>query len=447
MSILDNVNGVVNSLNSNTEDSGMTGKGAYGKLLGGLLKKGQVMGMPPRFTGLADPHDRVYMAMTTPPPIVSITPGSPQPTQLDKEQIALAGNLLTRWSETNPETNQAIMSEIRLKLDEKAKKDARGVTFNPTPGEYYRVLQVIMSRLGSRFASTAFSLPTSTEMSQFGSLMFYLDKGTSFTESGSNQYDDSLFSSLYKTASSISNEAQDIASQMGIATQAEAIAKRQNAILDSFNKQEQGDTGAWANLGMALQGDTVLFPKTWKGAGFNRSYSLSFKFETPYGDRASVFRDVYTPFAACLSLVLPKQTSISSFTAPFLVRVDCPGMFTIDLGSITSFSFRKSTDHLTYGGYTRCIEVSMEIEDMYPALMASPDFFSLGCNFGLAYYLDNLAVVDYTHSGSYASLAERVSGAASNMALGVSGLDDVAYSKLKGSFAAADPLRYMFGRL
>lgn len=415
----------------------------YTDFLGGLINKNAVMGLPPRFNGLADPHNRVFLGLTTPPPIISITPGSPQPTQLDDDQKNMAQNLLRKWSEDDPESNQIIMDEVRLSIEEKSKRDARSISFDPTPKEYYKTLQVIMSRLGSRFQSATFSMPSSTDFQQFGSLMFYLNNGTSFSESGSNDYSESLMNSLYKSASAIGNEMGNVAQELGLGANAEAIASRQKAILDSANN---GGDGVWAKLGMSLSGDSVLFPNKWTGSSFNRSYNLSFKFETPHGDRNSVMREVYTPFAALLAMVLPKQTSISAFTAPFLVRVDCPGSFTIDMGAITSFSFKKSMDHLTYGNYTRCIEVELTVEDLYPSLMASPDYTSLGYNFGLAYYLDNLAVVDYTNADAYAGVGERVVGAASNFALGVSGAASSNVANLKSAIKNADPIKNLFGR-
>ena len=408
------------------------GQTAYTKMLGGLIMKNQVMGMPPRFTPLADPHMRVHTKLTSPPPIVSITPGSPQPTQLTQEQKDLAKFVVNQWSETNPQNNEAIMETVKLTLDQKNAVDARTVKFEPSAPEYYKTFQVILSRLASRFSNKGFTLPDSATMQQFGSLMFYLDKGTSFSESGSNQYDESLFNSLYKGASAIGNEGKDFLRELNLGDMAAEKAARQQSIMDNaYNTRDS----VFGKLGMALSGDSIMFPKTWKGAGFNRSYSLSFKFETPYGDRESVFREVYTPFAALLAMVLPKQTSLNAFTAPFIVRVDCPGLFTVDMGAITGFSINKSQEHLTYGGYTRCIEMTIEVEDLYAGLMASPDYATLAYNFGMAYYLDNLAVIDYTHSGKYGGIAEKMMGAIYTNSMGITGFSSTAVANMKEMFA------------
>ena len=415
----------------------VTGNTKYTSMLGGLIKKNQVMGMPPKFTPLADPHGRVYTKLTSPPPIVSITPGSPQPTQLTKEQKDLAKYVVSQWSEQNPKNNQAVMEMVKQTIEQKNAVDARTIKFEPTPSEYYKTFQVILSRLASRFSNKGFSLPNNADMQQFGSLMFYLDKGTSFSESGSNQYDESLFNSLYKGASSLGNEASDFLREMNIGDMAAEKAARQKAIMDNaFNTRDS----VFGKLGMALQGDSIMFPKTWRGAGFNRSYSLSFKFETPYGDKESVFREVYTPFAALLSMVLPKQTSLNAYTAPFIVRVDCPGLFTIDMGAITGFSINKSQEHLTYGGYTRSIEMTLEIEDLYSGLMASPDYATLAYNFGMAYYLDNLAVIDYTRAGQYGGIAEKMIGAAYTTSMGITGFGNTAVADLRAMFGNAAAL-------
>jgi hypothetical protein len=67
------------------------------------------------------------------------------------------------------------------------------------------------------------------------------------------------------------------------------------------------------------------------------------------------------------------------------------------MGVITSISYVKAPDNQwSKDGFPLEIDVTVQIKDLYPVMMASSDYGWLASNTGLAYYLDNLAGLKVT---------------------------------------------------
>ena len=408
----------------------------------GLVNRNSVLGMPPSFDALCDPQQRMRLQMMSPPPIVSIMPGVPSVGKdLSDKNKELAAKLITRWADDNASDNQSLLEEVYLSIKEKADKDGRLLQIEPALPAYFKVLHVLLARVGARFGNSKIkTFISDLQAEQWGSMMYYMDKGSNFSESGSNEYGESIFSQVGKSVSSMSQEFQALRNNIGVmADQEKAISQRHKEFLSGAMGADPN--GLWSKLGAALSGDQLMIPMTWKSSNFSRNYSLSFVFESIAGDRDSIFKHVYLPYLSLLGMCLPLQTSMNSYSSPFLVRVDCPGLFTIDTGAITSFSFRKSMEHLTYENLTRRIEVQIEVQDLYPALMLSPDYDTLNANFGLVQYLDNLAAVDYTRLGDMANIVERMHGSVAYQALGIGDRLETGQAALRQMIDKANPFR------
>jgi hypothetical protein len=156
---------------------------------------------------------------------------------------------------------------------------------------------------------------------------------------------------------------------------------------------QEGDASLSASLGDAILGLNPMFPEVWKDSSFSRSYTLNFKFHSPYGNSASVYQNVLLPFSMLLSLVMPVMANPGTYSEPFVFQLDCPGYFACDLGICTDFSFTKggSENLWTADGLPRQIDVNMTVKDLYPVLTASKNNESLYFNCGMGTFLDNLA--------------------------------------------------------
>jgi len=138
----------------------------------------------------------------------------------------------------------------------------------------------------------------------------------------------------------------------------------------------------------------------WSDSTFERGYNLTFKLFSPYGDRLSIFENIYIPFIMLLAMALPKQIGTASYITPFFIRAFAKGLFSCELGIITSLSVSKGEDmnDRTFEGYPRSMTVSLNIKDLTPKLSLSLDGGVFGVisakNVGFKEYLFNLANID-----------------------------------------------------
>ncbi len=268
--------------------------------------------------------------------------------------------------------------------------------------EYQSVLSTLSSRLYARMNDRAitwldvggkFDPPGKTNG---GFYTFWADNATSVSESANSDVGPTKLAGLVKGVSEVSREAQFFlgTQQFGEGKEAKDQSMIDNAMLGIKDfVGGANDAGLRGSLGQAVLGLNPMFPEVWKDSSFDRSYTLNFKFHTPYGNPAAVYQDVLLPFTRLLSLVMPVQTQPGVYSEPFVFQVDCPGYFACDLGICTNFSFtRGGNDNLwTVDGLPRQIDVNMSIRDLYPVLTASKNNESLFFNFGMSTFLDNLA--------------------------------------------------------
>ena len=272
---------------------------------------------------------------------------------------------------------------------------------NEVMKEYQSVLNTLSSRLYARMNDKSigwldmrgdFDPPGKTNG---GFMTFWADNATSVSESASSEVGATKLAGLVKGVSEISREAQFFlgTQQFGEGKDAKDKSMIDNAVAgvaDFIGGADQ--TGLRASLGQAILGMNPMFPEVWKDSSFSRSYTLNFKFHTPYGNPAAVYQDVLLPFTMLLALVMPIQSEPGTYTEPFVFQLDCPGYFACDLGICTDFSFTKGgNDNLwTVDGLPRQIDVNMSVRDLYPVLTASRNNEAMYFNFGMGTFLDNL---------------------------------------------------------
>jgi hypothetical protein len=313
----------------------LSGKEAAKKDLPENLK---IYGLPLSYSNLADPGGRVFRkTILRRIPIVSIQPGMAKSTigDLPKEaQDSLKQRLedVEKWTKSGGSLED---KEAKEALDDAYFEMASNsesfpyLLFKSASKEFQDAYTTLATRVFSRldimnnksmeysdssvvkelWASLAEDL--STQWVSNGWINFYMDRGSSITESGGNTYNDSTFSQMAKKLTSISTE---ISLLLG-----EGQAETNTSTGSS-------GTGILSKISDAMKGHQVVFPKVWQDSTFSRSYNLRFKFESPYGDPMSIWRHVYAPFLIMLTLAMPRQTGVSSYNSPFLVRVDCPGL-------------------------------------------------------------------------------------------------------------------------
>ena len=418
---------------------------------------GFAQGMPPLFSPLTDPSRRVTArCFANYAPVISIIPGRPTFSQYEgDEDLRDALEAIDEDGDHN-DVDVAISNVYENLL--KSGRDGRYFRFDSTPRKYLGALNALVARVHSRMVSAG-SLnlvnPRPEILDGWGSLSIYVNKSTSISESISNEYGESMMESIANKVSDVGREAERLYKSVTGDTYADKAEKDEaekaekksgKSLLDHL--KSTSDSGFFSKIGTLVQGNKLLLPKIWKNSDFNRTYSINMVFQSPYGDRDTVFREVMLPFLSLLPLALPNQTHNIGYKEPFLVRVDAPGWFTVDCGVITSMTVKRGEDGedgWTKDGLTRIIEVDMDIMDLYPVVMLSFTHISLDSNPGLSFFLDSISGLDYTHIGKYGSVSQLTREAVNRAVSGVTSTYEAgksAYREFVGTFIP----RFIFQR-
>ena len=123
-----------------------------------------------------------------------------------------------------------------------------------------------------------------------------------------------------------------------------------------------------------ITGANLIFPEIWESSNYSRDFSMEMTFSTPYATRESYFLNIWVPMSFLLALVLPRQTTVNSYSAPFLVRATVPGFFSCDMGIVKDVSITKggpSGDNWSKDGLPTEVNVTINIADLYNALSMS----------------------------------------------------------------------------
>ncbi len=223
----------------------------------------------------------------------------------------------------------------------------------------------------------------SNKMSPFYMESYYIDffiKPPSYSESLGNSTNQSQFAGMIQSAGSMAKELQFL---VGGAMSLES-GKFNEQIKDYKSNMEQLVKNVGTNetlkrtLSSLITGSTsvitganLIFPEIWESSYYNRDFSLEVSLSTPYGDRESIFLEILVPLMHLIALVLPRQSTVNSYSAPFLVRCTVPGFFSCDMGIVTDMTITKggpSGDSWSRDGLPTEVTVNLQIKDLYNAL-------------------------------------------------------------------------------
>lgn len=114
----------------------------------------------------------------------------------------------------------------------------------------------------------------------------------------------------------------------------------------------------------------IDFPDVWKSSSFSKSYSFNMHLRSPYGDPVSILQNLYIPLSLLYGGAMPRAIGQAAYTAPFLCRAYCKGMFAVPLGMITNITVKRGADQFGWNTarLPTCVDVSFEIKDLSPAM-------------------------------------------------------------------------------
>lgn len=434
----------------------------------------RVFGMPFSYTQQADKDGRTYeKTFLSDMPIITFTPGYPK------------YNMFSQFSWFLDEILDKTDTSVLVKLltsngINEYWQDHRFYTFTPTWKEYYSYVNTMIEALKIKMGLTGPDSeihdidPLIDSKSASGknlSVSFYVDglSGGNLAENFSNTFTSSSVEEKvneYDSNSKIVRELEFLsgAGNNGFLTTAKVTnvfqgvtssLVGQRGYISDLISDVVGGGGVGGTIGTILKiiqgagtvaarlpfiantvsgivesqkGLQLIYPQIWSDSSYARSININFKFYSPYGDPASIFKHVYVPLFALLGFVMPRQAGLNGYISPMIIRADIPGLFTLDMAYISDLSITKggSENLWTIDNYPRQIDVSLTLTDLYPAMMMTKRLSYLHTNPAFMSFLDGYAGLNTRNElldpDSEASLVDyfqqlnnRVSGKLGNM--------------------------------
>ena len=105
-------------------------------------------------------------------------------------------------------------------------------------------------------------------------------------------------------------------------------------------------------------------------SSYKKSYSLTFKLTSPYGNIASIFWSIYVPLLHLIALSMPRQNSLQGYDSPYILKCFSKGWFACDMGIVESIDVKRpEAGHWTIEGLPTQLEITLSIKDLYPTVM------------------------------------------------------------------------------
>lgn len=165
------------------------------------------------------------------------------------------------------------------------------------------------------------------------------------------------------------------------------------SMLNENARNEAADPGLFKTLKdtqhVITSGGNLVFPEIWADSSLNKSYSMSFKLQSPSGAREDIFLYILVPYVHLLCMVAPRQITANGFISPFLVRAFCKGWFNCDLGIIESMTITRGQDGAwSYDGFPTEVNITISIKDLYSS-------FSINDASDVAMFHSNIGLIDH----------------------------------------------------
>lgn len=227
-----------------------------------------------------------------------------------------------------------------------------------------------------RVAFLAENFPSESFSSEYGET--FLEK---FTDIASGTMGEIGFMLGAQNISQASNQIQEMLKNIDIPG-ASFVGQGLGSITEMGGKLKEGLSkvaggGALSRTidvlsGMAA-GGRVDLPKVWKNSNYSVSYTITVRLYNPDpGSREMTEQSIIAPLLALLLFVLPKAVAGNEvFNYPYLCKVDCPGVFNLPAGFVSSINVVKGGDQglLGHNQTMGMVDVRMEFGNLYGTLL------------------------------------------------------------------------------
>lgn len=198
---------------------------------------------------------------------------------------------------------------------------------------------------------------------------FRIEKSTNSSESASNSTKEP---EIVNTINSQVSAGRSRTFNMGALkeTPVGEVANSIYQMVSGFASGAADSVGLSGGLEVLKGAGFIDIPNIWSSSEFSKSYTFDFQLRTPYGDPFSIFYSLYIQLAMILAGSMPRSVGENAYTAPFLVRAYCRGMFAIPLGIIDSVTITRGAAE--YGWSANMlptqVDISFTIKDLSPVM-------------------------------------------------------------------------------
>ena len=122
-----------------------------------------------------------------------------------------------------------------------------------------------------------------------------------------------------------------------------------------------------------MAGSRLDFPMVWKSSGFQPSYSFTVRLYNPYPqDENYTNKYIIGPIVAIMLLGVPRSQDSSTFTWPFLHRIESSGLFSLDPGFISNITIVKGGDQqqISLNQRLGIVDIRIDVGSLYSSMLA-----------------------------------------------------------------------------
>lgn len=230
-----------------------------------------------------------------------------------------------------------------------------------------------------------------------GYVQFYIDPDASSGETMSNEVSESKIKGMLESGQDLLKELQFITGSVGASDVLNGVEGFVSGSLDALASA----IGTQTSVGTAIQrimsttsniikGENIIMPDIYQRSSYDKQYTFTVRLKTPYGTKLGYYLDCYVPLCHLLALGLPKQTTANTYGAPFIVKAFVSGVFSCNLGMVTSITINKNVNDTFVNsvGVPSEMDVSVTITDLYSELSMSRGSDPL-------LFLNNTSLVQY----------------------------------------------------
>lgn len=212
-------------------------------------------------------------------------------------------------------------------------------------------------------------------------IQFYCDASSGVSESGDNQTGASKVEGIFDSASDLTKEIAFIGNSGGLEMEQflNSVDKGADAMLANLQKTFDGElTGLLGKMTSAatnvVKGDIMIFPEIYQNSKYTKNYNIVIDLRTPYGTKLGYYLNILVPLFHLMCLAMPKQSTANTYAAPFLIKAYYPGVFSCNMGIVSSIQIDKnpSGDAWSVDGFPNEVKVTLNIIDLYSDLSLTP---------------------------------------------------------------------------